>query len=57
MLRSLAARPEQAFSLLVAGRAKRFVISTFLAILEMAQQGLVGLALSETADDFSVKRL
>ncbi len=57
VLRSLAARPEQAFSLLVAGRAKRFIISTFLAILEMAQQGLVGLALSETADDFSVKRL
>ena len=35
---------------------KGFIISTFLAILEMAQRGVVWLTSTETADDFYVQR-
>ena len=35
---------------------KSFIIATFLAILEMAQRGLVWLTSTETADDFYVQR-
>lgn len=51
-------RQEKAlFGELVQNAPKRFVITTFLAVLEMAQQGLVWLALTPEADDFYVRRL
>ena len=45
------------FSTLVAGRGRPFVVATFLATLEMAFQGIVGLHLSDTGYDFGVRRL
>ena len=44
------------FNDLVLGRHKSFVIVTFLAILEMAQQGLIGISPMQTGYDFYVSR-
>lgn len=57
VLASLEREEDQAFTQLVAGGSKPFVIATFLAILEMAQQGVVAVAVTDRADDFRVKRL
>lgn len=57
VLASLEREQNQPFSQLVAGGSKPFVIATFLAILEMAQQGVVTVAITDRADDFRVKRL
>ncbi len=43
---------KRSFVDLVKGRSKAFIITTFLAVLEMARQGSVRLALSGDADDF-----
>ncbi len=56
VLASLERQPIQPFSRLVAGGSKPFIIATFLAILEMAQQGVVTVAITDRADDFRVER-
>lgn len=56
VLEQLDKRGRVAFIDLACRQHKGFIISTFLAILEMAQQGVVWLSSTETADDFYVQR-
>ena len=57
VLEQLARRGRVAFVDLARHGHKGFIISTFLAILEMAQRGIVWLTSTETADDFYVQRV
>ena len=56
VLEQLDRRGQVAFVDLACHKDKGFIISTFLAILEMAQRGVVWLSSTETADDFYVQR-
>lgn len=57
VVEALGRKEKVVFGELVRDAPKRFVITTFLAVLEMAQQGLVWLMLTPEADDFYVRRL
>ena len=56
VLEQLAKRGRVAFVELARHWNKGFIIATFLAILEMAQRGLVRLSPTASADDFYVER-
>lgn len=56
VLKELGRRGQVAFVELVRHHNKSFIITTFLAILEMAQRGVVWLSPTKAADDFYVKR-
>ena len=56
VLEQLDRHGQVAFIDLVRHWDKGFVIATFLAILEMAQRGVIWLTSTETADDFYVQR-
>ena len=57
VLEQLDRRGRVAFVALARHGNKGFIIATFLAILEMAQRGVVWLTSTETADDFYVQRV
>jgi segregation and condensation protein A len=54
VLAQLRQHPRLSFVALVRQRGKPFVIATFLAVLELARQGLVGIALAPAGSDFYV---
>ena len=56
VLQAVAANGSIAFADLVRRRSKKFIITTFLAILEMAQRGQIVLAAVPSDDDFVVKQ-
>jgi len=56
VLQVVASRGAMAFSELVRMRSKPFIISTFLAILELVQRGELGLKTLNAPEDFMVMR-
>lgn len=56
VLERIQAEPEVAFSSLIRGQSKAFIIATFLAILELARQHYLYIALDESKQGFHVIR-
>ncbi len=55
LLEQLRAEGRRLFTSLTAGRAKHFIIATFLGLLELAREGALGIALDRARGDFWVE--